>query len=142
MEPTPATAFIPLIARTNTWDEQVAVNRLRKILLSSLVSPFDSYHASALAAASWGHFQRGRYEEAVAAARKAVQATPGFSVCHMALAAPLAKLGCFEDVKATAARVLELYPTFRYNHQFAAVGCAPELAASFGEALRTASLPE
>jgi adenylate cyclase len=106
------------------------------------LSPFDGFRASALAATSAGHFHRGRYEEAIAAARKAVQATPGFSECHVVLAAPLAKLGRLEEAKAAAARALELQPTFRYSRKFAGVGCAPELAASFGEALRIAGLPE
>jgi tetratricopeptide (TPR) repeat protein len=43
------------------------------------LSPLDPWRASALMALAIGHFQRGRSEEAVAAGRKAVQASPGFS---------------------------------------------------------------
>jgi hypothetical protein len=60
----------------------------------------------------------------------------------MLLAAPLAKLGRFDESKAAAARVLELQPAFRYSQQFSGVNCAPALAASMSEALRAAGLPE
>ena len=47
-----------------------------------------------------------------------------------------------DELKAAAARVLELHPTFRYGRQFAGVNCAPALAATLGDALRIAGLPE
>jgi TolB-like protein len=106
------------------------------------LSPFDPYRASGQIACALGHFQQGRYEESAASARKAVQSTPRFSVCHMALAAALAKLGRLDEAKAAAQRVLELQPAFRYREQLAGVGCVPALAAPFGEALRAAGLPE
>jgi adenylate cyclase len=106
------------------------------------LSPLDPWRSSAFISFALGHFHRGRYEEAAAAARKAVQFSPGFSICHMALAAPLAKLGRLEDAKAAAARVLELQPVFRYSRQLASVNCEPTLAAALGEALRAAGLPE
>jgi adenylate cyclase len=106
------------------------------------LSPFDPYRSSAFISSSIGHYHLGQYEEAAAAARKAVQASPGFSVCYMVLAAPLAKLGRLEGAKAAAARVLELQPTFRCSQQLAAVGSAPALAASLSEALRATGLPE
>jgi len=43
---------------------------------------------------------------------------------------------------AAAARVLELQPVFRYSRFFAGVDCEPTLAASLGEALHDAGLPE
>ena len=105
------------------------------------LSPFDPYRASAFISSSLGHYQRGQYEEAAAVARKAIQSSPGFSVCHVVLAAPLAKLGRLEEAKAAAARVLELQPAFRCSQQFAGVGSAPALSASLSEALRAAGLP-
>jgi TolB-like protein/DNA-binding winged helix-turn-helix (wHTH) protein len=106
------------------------------------LSPFDPYRASAFCSVSLGHYHRGQYAEAVDAARKAIQATPGFSVCHMVLVAPLVKLGRLEEAKAAAARLLELQPAFSCSKQMTGVGCAPALAASLSEALRTAGLPE
>jgi TolB-like protein/Tfp pilus assembly protein PilF len=106
------------------------------------LSPFDLYRASAFCSFAFAHFQQGRYADAADAARKAIQVTPGFSVCHMALAAPLAKLGRFEEARAAAARVLELQPTFGYARQLKNVGAVPSFAADFGQALRAAGLPE
>jgi adenylate cyclase len=105
------------------------------------LSPFDPYRSSAFISSSLGHYQRDQYEEAASVARKAIQSSPGFSVCYMVLAAPLAKLGRLEEAKAAAARVLELQPAFRCRQQFAGVGCAPALSASLSEALCAAGLP-
>jgi tetratricopeptide (TPR) repeat protein len=106
------------------------------------LSPFDPYRATAFVASSIGHYHQGQYEVAADSARKAIQATPSFSVCHMVLAAPLVKLGRLEEAKTAAARVLNLQPTFRCSHQFAGVGCELALAASLSEVLRVAGLPE
>jgi TolB-like protein len=106
------------------------------------LSPFDSWAFAAFDAQAMGHFHRGRYDEACRAAYRSVQANPRHSITHVQLAAALAKLGRLEEARAAAARVLELHPTFRYSRQFSGVNCAPALAASLGEALRTAGLPE
>ena len=106
------------------------------------LSPFDPWAWSAFHAFALGHFHRGRYEEAARAARKAVQLNPGHSISYMLLVAPLAKLGRLKEAEVAAARVLELQPGFRYSRQFSGVDCAPALAASLGEALRAAGLPE
>jgi TolB-like protein len=106
------------------------------------LSPFDPWAFAAFHSITLGHFHRGRFEEAANAAHKAVQSNPAHSISHMLLAAALAKLGRLEESKTAAARVLELQPAFRFSGQFAGVGCAPVLAASLGEALRAAGLPE
>jgi TolB-like protein/Tfp pilus assembly protein PilF len=106
------------------------------------LSPFDPWAFAAFHSLMLGHFQRGRYEEAVNAAHKAVQSNPAHSISHMLLAAALAKLGRLEEAKTAAASVLELQPAFQYRRQFAGVYCAPALAASLSEALRTTGLPE
>ncbi len=106
------------------------------------LSPFDPWRGSAFAALALGHFHLGRYEEAAAAGRKAVQSSPGFSMCHVFLAAPLAKLGRLEEAKAAAARAMELQPTFRCSRLFVAANTTPALAAILGEALRQAGLPD
>jgi adenylate cyclase len=106
------------------------------------LSPFDPLRFAAFNALAIGNFHLGRYQEAANAARKAVQSNPGFSICHVHLAASLAKLGRLEEARAAATHVLELHPAFRYSKQFAGVDCAPALAASLGEALCAAGLPE
>jgi tetratricopeptide (TPR) repeat protein len=106
------------------------------------LSPFDPWAFGAFGSFALGHFLRGRYEEAVHAAYKAVQSNPGHSINYVLLAAMLAKVGRLEEAKAAAGRVLELHPAFRYSRQFSGVDCAPELAAALGEMLSAAGLPE
>jgi hypothetical protein len=60
----------------------------------------------------------------------------------MLLAAPLAKLGRHDEAKAAVARLMEREPAFRLSKQFAALDCAPTLAASLNEALRATGIPE
>jgi tetratricopeptide (TPR) repeat protein len=91
---------------------------------------------------SISHFHRHRYEEAVAAARKTVQASPGFSIAYVALAASLIKIGSMAEAKAAATKLLELQPGFRYSRHFTGIAVAPDLAAALGDALRQAGLPE
>jgi TolB-like protein len=106
------------------------------------LSPFDPWAFAAFDAQAMSHLLRGRYDESCRAAYKSVQANPAHSITYVQLAAALAKLGRLEEAKAAAARVLDLHPTFRYSRQFAGVNCAPALAATLGDALRTAGLPE
>jgi tetratricopeptide (TPR) repeat protein len=106
------------------------------------LSPFDSWAFAAFGALAMGHFLRGRYGEAANAAYRAVQSNPAHSINYVLLAAPLVKLGRLDEARAAAARVLQLQPAFRYGRQFAGVDCAPTLAASLGEALGAAGLPD
>ena len=106
------------------------------------LSPFDSWAFAAFDAQAMGYFRQGRYEEACRAAHRSVQANPRHSITYVQLTAALARLGRIEEARAAARRVLDLHPTFRFGRQFAGVGCDPTLAASLGEALRMAGLPE
>jgi tetratricopeptide (TPR) repeat protein len=106
------------------------------------LNPFDPWAFAAFDAQATGHFLRGRYDEACRAAYRSVQANSAHSITYVKLAAALAKLGRQQEAEMAAARILELHPTFRYSRQFAGVNCAPALAASLGEALRMAGLPE
>lgn len=106
------------------------------------LSPLDSWAFAAFDAQAMGYFQRGRYDEAAQAAYRSVQTNPAHSITYLQLAAALVKLGRLEEAKAAATRVLELHPAFRFSRQFSGVNCAPALAASLGDALRAAGLPE
>ena len=106
------------------------------------LSPFDPWAFAACHSLTLGHFHRGRYEQAVNAAHKALQSNLAHSISYMLLAASLAKLGRIEEAKTAAAAVLKLQPSFRYSGQFTGVDCAPELAAALSEALRATGLPE
>jgi len=106
------------------------------------LSPFDPWRSSAFVAKSVAHFKLGQYEEAAAAARKAVQSAPGFAMCYAVLAGALVKLGQIDEAKATAARVTELLPGFRCGRAFSAAGWTKSLADPMTETLRAAGLPE
>lgn len=106
------------------------------------LSPFDPWRASGHIAVALGHFQQGDFERSAVAARKAVQSRPGFSICYMVLAAPLAKLGLIKEAKNAATRALELQPGLRFSMQFAGVECDTALAASLRDPLLIAGLPE
>ena len=106
------------------------------------LSPFDSWAFAAFDAQALSHFHRGRFDDACRAAYRSVQANPAHSITYVQLAAALARLGRLDEAKAAAARAMELHPTFRYSRQFLGVNCLPALAASLGDALGAAGLPE
>jgi TolB-like protein len=106
------------------------------------LSPFDPWRASGHIAIALGHFQQGDFDASATAARKAVQSRPGFSICYLILAAPLAKLGRIQEAKNAAARAVELQPALRFSQQFAGVDCDPALAVALREPLLAAGLPE
>jgi adenylate cyclase len=106
------------------------------------LSPFDPFKFIAYRGLAKAHFLRGRYHEAEDAARKAIQFNPKFGSSYMLLAAPLAKLGRYEEAKKCVAQLLEREPAFRLSRQFAGVDCAPALAAALSEALHNTGVPE
>ena len=106
------------------------------------LSPLDPWITAALHGICMGHFLRGRYEDAAAAAQRAIRSKPGFSVSHMFLAASLAKLGRLEEAHAAAERVMQLQPNFSSHGQCSAIGCVPVLATPLIDAMRAAGLPE
>jgi TolB-like protein/Flp pilus assembly protein TadD len=106
------------------------------------LSPVDHWNWFSCHGMALGHFAREHYQEAAAAARKAIQFNPGFSMSHMLLAAALVKTGRIDEAKSAAARVLTLQPAYRFGGHFAGVDCEPALAETLGDALRTAGIPE
>ena len=117
--------------RAQTWGEQAV-----------RLSPFDRLIFAAHVGISLSHFINGRYEDAAAAARRAVQSNPGFSVPHMMLAASLGGLGRIAEANDAAARVLELQPTFSIAGTCAGFAFPVALAVPFTQACRAAGLPE
>lgn len=106
------------------------------------LSPFDSWAFAALHALTLAHFRQDRFDTAARFAYRAVQVNPSHSISHMLLAAVLVRLGRLDEGRASAARVLQLQPNFHFARQFAGVDCAAALAASLGQALRAAGLPQ
>jgi TolB-like protein/Tfp pilus assembly protein PilF len=117
-------------------DCETAIQRAQRAIR---LSPFDtsnSYLALAVA-----HFHSGNYEKSRDAARRAVEASPAFSVPRALLAAALIRLGRTQDAIAEAQRVLELDPTFTTRNWSVTVGVAPGVFAPFADALHDAAIP-
>jgi adenylate cyclase len=105
------------------------------------VSPLDQLNYFAFHALAIGNLQRGRYEDAANAGRRAVQSMPSFSVSHCLLAAALAKLGHTQEAKAVAARVMSLLPSFSSSGFCAALETPSVLTEIFTGAWHEAGLP-
>lgn len=118
-------------ARAIDWGEQAI-----------RLSPLDAMNCVPQGIIGFGNFLNGRHEQAVAAGRRAVEMTPGFSMLHGWLAAPLARLGRLDEAKASAARLMALDPHFSIGRWSAAVGLAPKIAGEVTDAMRLAGLPE
>jgi adenylate cyclase len=116
--------------RAITWGE-------RGLRLSPVDLPFGPFIAISL-----GNFQLQHYTEAANAARRAIQANPGFTACHVLFAAALAKSGRIDQAKAAAANVLALQPSFTVGGFCAGFGIPPPLATPLSEALHDAGLPD
>ena len=105
------------------------------------LSPFDRLIYAAHIGLAVGHFAKDRFEEAVNAARRAVQSNPEFSVAHWVLAASLAGLGRIAEAKVATARVLALSPNFTTAGTCGCIGVPVVLASPFTKACYSAGLP-
>jgi len=106
------------------------------------LSPFDPLRHLPFNAMATAHFINGRYQQAAAASRNAIESNPGFSLLHAMLAAALVRLGYAEEARLAAAQVLTLQPSFRVGATLRSTGYPPEVATSIGQAWRAAGLPE
>jgi adenylate cyclase len=108
------------------------------------LSPFDRLIFIAHTGLAVGHFASGRYEQAVAAARRAIQANPKFGVAHNVLTASLAAAGRVGEAKIAGAQVLTLAPNFAVAEAYGpdgSVGLPTALSEPFTKALYAAGLP-
>jgi TolB-like protein len=106
------------------------------------LSPVDAMNYIPQGIIGFGNFLLGRYEEAVAAGRRAVELNPGFSIVHGWLAASLAKVGQLDEAKAAGARVLAVQPNFTISRWSTAVGIAPHIIDAVTDGMRLAGLPK
>src|SRR5262249_19460071 len=105
------------------------------------VSPIDRlayipHHAIAI-----GHFVRGRYEEAAASVRRAVQCNPGLSVTQSWLVAVLMKLGRGDGARGVARQVRAFQPSSSARRFGGAIGPPPRVTRVLTEPWRDAGLP-
>jgi adenylate cyclase len=104
------------------------------------LSPFDPWLFSTLAGMGISLIELGRFDEAVVAAKNALQKNQTLGTPHHCLAAALAHLGRDAEARKTATQILEIEPDFRISEYVARTGHWQ--AQIFIDGLRKAGLPE
>jgi TolB-like protein/tetratricopeptide (TPR) repeat protein len=104
------------------------------------LSPFDPLLFSTFTGMSAAFIGLGRFDEAVAVAKKAVRVNPLVSATYRCLVAALAHLSCEAEAREAAARMLELEPNFHISEWRARSGRWQ--AQMYIDGLRKAGLPE
>jgi tetratricopeptide (TPR) repeat protein len=98
-------------------------------------------HVTAFDILGRAYFLIGRYEEAIAEYRKAVNVDPDYRDAHVGLASIFAILGREEKARTEVAEILRIEPSFsikKYTrYMYFQVGLEPKI-----EGLRKAGLPE
>jgi len=105
------------------------------------LNPLDPMGAQPYLSLVFAYLPLGRFEEAAAAAAKAVQLNPTFSIAHAQQIIALVKLGRMDGARAAAGRLLQLMPEFRVEMLTKGVSAPSEMLADWGEALRSAGIP-
>jgi adenylate cyclase len=104
------------------------------------LSPFDPWLFSRFTGLGIAFIGVGRFDEAVTAAKHALQKNPTFSMAYGCLASALAHLGREAEAREAAAGLLELEPDFRISEWVARGGLSR--AQMYIDGLRKAGLPE
>ena len=104
------------------------------------LSPFDPLLFLRLTGMGIAFIDLGRFDEAVAAARKALSQNQTFAASYRCLTTALAHLGREAEARQAAARLLELEPDFRISKWVAHGGRRQDQL--FIDGLRKAGLPE
>jgi TolB-like protein len=118
---------------------ELAIERAQRALQ---LSPFDSFNSRSNHALAIAYFYTKRYEDAVDAARSAIDANPSFSIAHAVLAAALIQLGRVEEAKAAAEAVLRYQPFFTIREFSQIVEFEPAVFRPIADAWRAVGLPE
>ena len=128
-------------AVTRAWrgESTIAIDQAEQALRLSPSDPMSNIRYMAIAIA---HFAAGRFEEAAAAASRAIQANPRFSPPYWMRAAALANLGRIDDAEAVAQQLLRVQPQFTIGSITAAPFANREILDALGNALRRVGLPE
>ena len=114
---------------------ELAIERAHRALRLSPLDTWNAYLAIAIA-----QFHAKQYDAALAAARRAVESNPKFSVPYILLAVALVRLGCLDDAKVQAQQVLALDPTFTIQRWFVTVGVCPAVFDPIAQAWREMGL--
>jgi adenylate cyclase len=124
------------------WTYQLAgqpEEAIRSFERAIRLSPFDPWQFLSFTGMSIALIGLGRFDEAVAAAKKALR-EKHTSQAYRCLAAALAHLGRDAEVRKTVAQLLEIEPDFRISEWVAHTGQSQ--AQMFIDGLRKAGLPE
>jgi adenylate cyclase len=125
------------------WTYQIAgqpEEAIRSFERAIRLSPFDLWPSSSLAGMGIALIGVGRFDEAVAAAKNALQTKPTYASAYRCLAAALAHLGRDAEASKTVAQFLEIEPDFRMSEWVARSG--QWQAQMLIDGLRKAGLPE
>jgi adenylate cyclase len=104
------------------------------------VSPVDRMLYEMLGGMGYAFIELRRFDEAIAAGKKAQRQNPSYSVAYRCLASAFAHLGRDTEARAAAAHLLELDPAFTISSWIARGGQSN--AKLLIEGLRKAGLPE
>ena len=100
------------------WTYQIAgqpEEAIRSFERAIRLSPFDPWLFSRLTGMGIAFIGLGRFDEAVAAAKKALQKNQTYGAAYRCLAAALAHLGRDAEARKAVAQVLEIEPHFRIS---------------------------
>jgi adenylate cyclase len=107
------------------WTYQLAgqpEEAIRSFERAIRLSPFDPLISSRFAGMGIAFIGVGRFDEAVAAAKNALQTKPTYASAYRCLAAALAHLGRDAEARKTVAQLLEIEPDFRISEWVARNG--------------------
>jgi adenylate cyclase len=125
------------------WTYRLAGNpeeAIRSFERAVLLSPFDALLFVTFTEMGVAFIDLGRFDEAIVAAKKALQAKPTHPAACRCLAAALAHLGRDAETKEAVARLLELSPDFRISEWVDRSG--PRTHPMYIDGLRKAGIPE
>jgi adenylate cyclase len=107
------------------------------------ISPLDPGMGAYVVGTGLAHMVSGRYEEALAVARRVVQEYPNFASSHRLMVGALGSLGRFEEAKLAAQRLLELAPHFTVSrNQSVSPFKDPEFRKRMAETYLAAGVPK
>jgi tetratricopeptide (TPR) repeat protein len=120
-------------------NSETAIERAQRALR---LSPFDPLNFHAYNALAVAYLHTKKHQDALTAARLAVESNPSFNIPHAFLAAALVRSGRIAEAKIAAQRVLELTPHFTIRGRSRLVGHVPEVFEPVAAAWREAGLPD
>jgi adenylate cyclase len=106
------------------------------------LSPFDPLSYLPYVGLAYAHFFASRFAESAAAASRASQANPQFSVPYLLQTAALGSLGRTDEARGMAHRLIEHQPNFTVGSVVSSSITSAERLAALGEALRRAGLAD